>query len=249
MRSVEVVCPNARGRLETMPGSRRKPARERPEGLQDFATRHILRAIFTGELGPGDKLSPTKLADELEMSHIPVREALAGLSASGHVRRVPRVGFFVAELSLDYIEDVYHWRQVLEDEAHRIAIPKLSDADLARMRKIDEASSRRQIYSDRYIELRREFHFIPFERAGSDVLVDFLDRLWDASSRYQKLLANTDVSAEMLREQQIGLMEAFTARDVDLLTRRMGAHRGVTLEAIARMVSSLDPQGGARAGV
>ena len=129
-------------------------AGERPEGLQDFAGRQILRAIFSGELGPGDKLSPTKLAEELQVSHIPVREALSGLAASGQVVRIPRVGFFVAELSLDYIEDVYHWRRVLEEEAHRVVVRKLREPELSRMRDLNQQILDAPIYSERYIDLK-----------------------------------------------------------------------------------------------
>jgi DNA-binding GntR family transcriptional regulator len=214
-------------------------AGNRPEGLQDFASRQIVRAILTGAFGPGEKLSPTKLADELRISHIPVREALASLESSGHVVRVPRVGFFVAELSWDYIEDVYHWRQVLEDEAHRMAMPKLDDGDIARMRKLNQASTRTTKYSEKYLNTNREFHFVAFERAGSEALLNFLNRLWDASSRYQNVMSAVAVPRSLLRHQHDGLIEAFEARDVELVNARMAEHRGVTLTAIREIVERL----------
>jgi DNA-binding GntR family transcriptional regulator len=216
-------------------------ASERPEGLQDFASRRILRAIFSGELGPGRKLSPTKLAQEFEVSHIPVREALAGLAASGHVERVPRVGFFVAELSLDHIEDVYRWRRILEDEAHRIAVPNLDASDIARMRKINAMSARTAPYGERYIELRREFHFIPFQRVGSEILLDFLNRMWDASSRYMFLKSSlaSPANVRLVREQQQRLMEAFESQDPELVNARMADHRETTLGIIRERVSAL----------
>jgi DNA-binding GntR family transcriptional regulator len=197
----------------------------------------IMRAIMTGELGPGAKLSPTKLAAELQISHIPVREALASLESSGHVVRVPRVGFFVAELAWEYIEDVYHWRQVLEDEAHRMAIPKLDESDFTQMRKINLASARAPKYSEKYLDLNREFHFIAFDRAGSPTLIHFLDRLWDASLRYQNAMSSVAVPRSLLKDQHEGLIEAFEARDVDLVNARMAEHRGVTLSAIREMVA------------
>jgi len=223
-----------------MPSSKRTTnGAERPEALQDFASRHLMRAIVTGELGPGEKLSPTKLAEELGISHIPVREALAALEASGHVTRVPRVGFFVAELSLEYIEDVYHWRQVLEDEAHRIAVPLLDDDDLARMRKLNHGTARTVGYSNKYLDLNREFHFIPFERVGSETLLRFLNHLWDASLRYQNAMSNYPLPRNtLLREQHDGLIEAFEARDVDLVNARMAEHRGITMRAIRQIVSA-----------
>jgi DNA-binding GntR family transcriptional regulator len=216
----------------------KKNEADRPEPLQDFAARTLTRAILTGELRPGEKLSPTKLAEDLGVSHIPVREALSALEAAGHVVRQPRVGFFVAELTLDYIEDVYHWREVLENEAHRLAVPLLDDNDLARMRRVNAAARRTTSISGRYLDLNREFHFIAFERAGSATLLRFLNHLWDASLRYQNALSSVSGPHKHLTDQHESLVEAFEARDVKLVNARMALHRSGTLVAMRELVSA-----------
>jgi DNA-binding GntR family transcriptional regulator len=210
-----------------------------PEGLQVFVARRLMEDIIDGSLASGEKLSPTKLATEFGVSHIPVREALAALEADGYVRRVPRVGFFVAELSPEYIEDVYHWRQVLEDEAHRVAVPRLKDADLARMHKINDAINETgDARSNRFLDLNRDFHFVPFECAGSEVLLRFLNHLWDASARYLHTMDHARSSRAILRQHHDALLEAFEARDVNLVNARMAEHRAVTLQAIRKIASS-----------
>lgn len=208
---------------------------ERPEGLQGFVSRRLIRSIVTGELKPGERLSPARLAEELGVSHIPVREALAGLEAVGHVNRIPRVGFFVAEVSSADMEDIYHWRQYLEDEAHRLAVPKLTAEDLDRMRKLTRAMSKavKDKSSARFLALNREFHFVPFERAGSGHLLRFLNHLWDAASRYQNYtMADVRVPRSTQQEHHIGLMKAFEEQDVEAVNRWMVEHRDVTLQAI-----------------
>ncbi|MGI8722840.1 MAG: GntR family transcriptional regulator [Geodermatophilaceae bacterium] len=127
---------------------------DKPEGLQDFVLRR------------------------LGVSHIPVRKALVALEEIGHVRRVPRIGCFVAELSVEDLEDIHHWRQVLDDEAHRLAVRLLTDADLQRMRELNSAMAKAVRDSGQsLLALNRESHFIPFERSGSERLVRFLTRL------------------------------------------------------------------------
>jgi DNA-binding GntR family transcriptional regulator len=208
----------------------------RPEGLQDFVSRRLVRAIIAGELPPGERLSPARLAEELGVSHIPVREALAALEAVGHVTRVPRVGFFVAELSSEDIEDIYHWRELLEDEAHRLAIPRLTDEDLNKMREINAQMLKAvKERTTRFIGLNREFHFIPFERAGSPHLLRFLTYLWDAAARYQNAMAFVKVPKSMLQEHHQGLLEAFEARDIDAVNEWMRKHRAVTRDQVSRM--------------
>lgn len=208
----------------------------RPEGLQEFVLRRVSRDIVSGELVPGARLSPARLAEQLGVSHIPVREALVTLEEMGYVRRVPRIGFFVAELSVRDLEDIYHWRQVLEDEAHRLAVPLLTDADLTRMRELNKQMAKpARERSEQFFELNREFHFIPFHRAGSERLVRFLDRLWRNSSRYQQAMAYAKVPRSLAQDHHREIMKAFEARDIDLVNQWMARHRTVTLEKIREM--------------
>ena len=148
------------------------------------------------------------------------------------MRRVPRVGFFVAELSPKLVEDLYHWRQVLEDEAHRIAVPKLEESDLARMREINDSINRESMTGDnRFVDLNREFHFVIFERAGSEILLRFLNHLWDSAARYQTTMDRARVSRSLLRKHHDALIDALEARDVNLVNARMAEHRALTLQS------------------
>lgn len=208
----------------------------RPEGLQDFVLRRLSRDIVSGELPPGARLSPARLAEQLGVSHIPVREALVALEEIGHVRRVPRIGFFVAELSLEDLEDIYHWRQVLEDEAHRLAIPLLSDSDLQQMRDLNRDMAKAVRESGQtFLALNQRFHFIPFERSGSERLVRFLTRLWHNSSRYQNAMAYVKVPRSLVQDHHREIMRAFEARDVELVNDWMARHRRVTLEKMREL--------------
>ncbi|MBA3367872.1 MAG: GntR family transcriptional regulator [Geodermatophilaceae bacterium] len=203
----------------------------RPEGLQDFVLRRLSRDIVSGELPPGARLSPARLAEQLGVSHIPVREALVALEEIGHVRRVPRIGFFVAELSLEDLEDIYHWRQVLEDEAHRLAIPLLTESDLQQMRDLNRDMAKAVRESGQtFLALNQRFHFIPFERSGSERLVRFLTRLWHNSSRYQNAMAYVKVPRSLAQDHHREIMRAFEARDVERVNDWMDRHRRITLE-------------------
>lgn len=220
-----------------MAGSSIMNSEGRPDGLQDFVARRLAKAIASGDLPPGTRLSPARLAEDLGVSHIPVREALAALEAVGQVKRIPRVGFFVAELSTDDIEDIYHWRQVLEDEAHRLAVPKLEEADLAHMREINAnmLTAIKERNTPAWVELNRTFHFVPFERADSEHLIRFITHLWDAAARYQNTMAYVRVPKDTLQEHHDGLMRAFEARDVGAVNGWMAKHRGITLDAIRKI--------------
>ena len=218
----------------------------RPDGLQDFVVRNLVRAIASGELPPGTRLSPARLAEDLGVSHIPVREALAALEAVGQVKRIPRVGFFVAELSTEDIEDIYHWRQILEDEANRIAVPKLTEADLDQMRELNaRMAAAVSEHNNVFSEANRTFHFIPFRRSGSEHLVRFITHLWDAAARYQGTTAYARVPKPLLQEHHDAMMQAYEKRDAAAVNKLMAEHRGVTLESIKHMHSKAQDEAAA----
>ena len=64
-------------------------------------------AIITGGLAPGERLPIDRLADDLDMSPMPIREALHRLDSAGLVESVPHRGARVTELSIGDLHEVY----------------------------------------------------------------------------------------------------------------------------------------------
>ena len=206
---------------------------DQPEALLSYIEKRIKQAVVSGELKPGAKLSPSAVAADLGVSHIPVREALTSLAASGYLEHRPRVGFFVRVLSSDDLADIYHWREILEREAFIMAIPKLTGDDIeemsrlcGQMRKLTGPGQRRE-----YLNLNRQFHFIAFRRAGSDRLMRFLAYLWDVAAPYT---FTGLVDIDEARHDHEQMMDLFEARDVDGIIDLMARHRGQAVEAVAR---------------
>lgn len=74
---------------------------------------HIRLLIYSGELGPGDRLRQDDIARELGVSRIPVREAIIGLDREGWVTIEPHRGAFVNGLDRDGVEDHFRLYEVL----------------------------------------------------------------------------------------------------------------------------------------
>lgn len=215
-----------------MPLSQRR-RQDQPEALLSYIEKQIKQSVVSGELKPGAKLSPSAVAADLGVSHIPVREALTSLAASGYLEHKPRVGFFVRILSPEDLADIYHWREILEREAFTMAIPQLTGDDIeemrrlcGQMRKVSAPAQRRE-----YLALNRQFHFIPFRRAGSDRLLRFLTYLWDAAAPYTFTGLVDNEEAHRDHERMMG---RFEARDLDGIVELMARHRGMAVEAVAR---------------
>lgn len=91
----------------------------------------VLRAaILGGEFAPGEHLGETELADRLEVSRGPVRDAIATLAHEGLVLVEPHKGARIPLLSRRDVEEVFSLRLALEVLAGREAIRNATDADL-----------------------------------------------------------------------------------------------------------------------
>src|SRR6478736_5938002 len=92
-----------------------------------FETLH--QAIITGQLRPGTRLPIEELAEVLEMSPMPIREAVRRLDAAGLVENIPHRGARVTDLSVIDLSEVYEARMALEVLAIRRAAERFQDAD------------------------------------------------------------------------------------------------------------------------
>jgi DNA-binding GntR family transcriptional regulator len=98
--------------------------------------------ILAGRLEPGTELSEVALAREFGTSRGPLREALGRLASEGLVTITPRRGAVVAQLSREEFIDAYQVREALETLAVRLAVPLMSDAEIAHLRELCELMDR-----------------------------------------------------------------------------------------------------------
>lgn len=98
--------------------------------------------ILAGRLQPGAELSEVALARDFGTSRGPLREALGRLASEGLVTITPRRGAVVTQLTRQEFIDAYQVREALETLAVRLAVPLMSDAELAHLRELCELMER-----------------------------------------------------------------------------------------------------------
>jgi len=79
----------------------------------------VKQSIFDFQLLPGERFSENELAQQLQVSRTPVRQALFNLEREGYVEVLFRSGWQVKAFDFDYFEELYDLRIVLECEAVR----------------------------------------------------------------------------------------------------------------------------------
>ena len=99
----------------------------------------ILRdRILNGEYKTGQKLNELTLASELKISRTPIREALKQLELEGLVMSVPNKGVYVKGFSPRDIDDMFEIRLALEGLAIQLAIERMDEVHLTKIKEIFE---------------------------------------------------------------------------------------------------------------
>jgi DNA-binding GntR family transcriptional regulator len=101
--------------------------------LADQVKDWILERILSGDYAPDSRIVETQVARELGTSQAPVREALRGLEALGVVEITPFRGARVRRPSRQEIIEAYAVRSTLEALGARLAVPRVSDDDIAEL--------------------------------------------------------------------------------------------------------------------
>jgi DNA-binding GntR family transcriptional regulator len=123
-----------------MPGVPRQefgPAPERNQ-LRHSVAGTIRELIISGQAPPGDLLRLAPLAEQMDMSITPVREALLLLAQEGWLVQEPNRGFRVLPIRRNDVEDTYFVHQFVAGELAARAAVRAKPADVARLRALDE---------------------------------------------------------------------------------------------------------------
>ena len=202
------------------------------------AVEHVYRltraAILRGEYAPGSPLRMQELAERSGVSAIPVREALRRLEAERLVESVANKGARVAELSFPDLADAYRLRTILEVEAVRLALPSLTDDDLARARALKDEMTRllAEGAEDEGHEAHRRLHFLFYEKAGSTWLLHVIGTIWDHTERYRRLALQWGLDSGDLGRQHGEMLDSLGDRDLDRAIEGVRRHFEGPIRAI-----------------
>ena len=150
--------------------------------LRGLVADQLRAAILEGVYKPGEWLRQEKIAQELGVSQMPVREAIKELTAEGLIEHIPYRGARVIEFSVQDIDDLYAHRAFLEGFAARIAAENITAEEIDQLKhlqtQIEENLEPDQLST--YRQLNREFHGTIFRASRRAYLVRSLDQMWAA---------------------------------------------------------------------
>lgn len=190
--------------------------------------------VLTGRLRPGAQIVQESLAERYGVSRVPLREALKVLEGEGLVVHHAHRGYFVAELSLADLVEVYRLRALLEAEAITAAMANLDEGMLAdlvlRAEQLHGATTSDDV--SRTTDANRRFHFGLFEASGLPRLVRLLRQLWDATDAYRALYFTDRVNLQRVDREHTAILDAIRAGDAQRVIALHDEHRAHAVEAL-----------------
>lgn len=211
----------------------------RPQTSQEAVLDALRAAIAGGALQPGQQVVQEELAQRFGVSRVPIREALKILEGEGQVTYHPHRGYFVTELSIDNLVEIYRIRSLLETEAVLTAVPLLDDQDIERitvlLREVERVGRTGEI--GQLTAANRSFHFALFEASAMPRLVRMIRILWDATDVYRSVYFGDRRNRRRVHDEHRALMAALRSRDPQGAAQVLDEHRDHAVTAISRRLA------------
>lgn len=211
--------------------------------LADQVKERILEGILSGHYPPDSRIVETQIARELGTSQAPVREALRGLEALGVVEIAPFRGARVRRPSRDEILEAYVVRSTLEVLASRLAVPRLTDRDLAELRAHVDAmlAAARNNDGPRVAEADARFHGGIVELADNGTLAKVWRSLEPFSRTYLTLIA-PGADPQWSANLHVPILAALDRRNADAVVEAIERHFDDVRDNMARRWPADEPK-------
>jgi len=184
--------------------------------LQSIVHTRLCDLILEGELAPGESVTVASIAQALEVSPMPVRDAISRLMALGALTVISGRSIGVPLLGLDELDDMLRVRLEVEATAVRWATRNVDDGFLASLEKIlraMETAEANDAVKD-FIRSNYDFHFSIYRQAASPLLLQLISNIWLRINPHFHLL-HRHGHYRVSNHQHRKMFEALKSRDVD----------------------------------
>lgn len=196
------------------------------------------------------RLDERSMADQLNVSRTPLREALALLERDGLVEIRPRKGVFIVRKTLDEILEMIVAWAALESMAARLAAELASDAELKALRKHAMRHSESSALADlgEYSDANIKFHRMILEMSGCSLLSEIADGLFVHMHAVRRRALEENDRATRSVVDHAEIIEALEARDADLASRLVREHTMRLHNHVRRVWKKFEIKNESRAG-
>jgi len=197
--------------------------------LKDHIYPVLRSAIMEMDIYSADtnlRLDERKLAEQLQISRTPIREALAQLEREGFVEIKPRKGVYVRPKTLPEVLEIVTVWAALESMAARLVTQVASDKDIASLRKlgVKHSSDSNRAEIAEYSEANLKFHQRILDLSGCELLSSTAERMLQHmhAVRRRAMRENDRVSRSVV--DHMAIIEAIENREGELASMLVRDH-------------------------
>jgi DNA-binding GntR family transcriptional regulator len=217
---------------------------QRNKSLREQVYQALRTIILRGDLASGERIVETKLAQQLQVSRTPIREAIGQLQREKLIVSNPNGGFKVATLSIKDALQLYDCRIALERVSVVGACNSIDSEQLQQLEQYvitaeklttsKSKSGKSNRNSFQLLELDYQFHRLIAESSGNQWLLTLLEQVFDkmALLRLQTTQHNPEVLEIRLEHRQI--YQAIAQKDSNLAQQTIEEHLTASQARVAR---------------
>jgi DNA-binding GntR family transcriptional regulator len=215
----------------------------RSQPLHEQTYQALRAAILSGELNPGERLVETQLADKLQVSRTPIREAMRQLQRESLVTTDRNGGLCVTKISIADTTQLYDCRIALEQLSVAGAC---RNANLLQLKNLEQvliweenaiANNRRE-NSLGALENNTYFHHFLAEISGNIWLVSLLDQILDKISLLRVQMFYEERDIKFIHLEHLQVYEAIARRDSEAAVKAISSHLLASKERVLQRLKS-----------
>lgn len=210
-----------------------------PSSVNAAVYRGLCLRLMHGIYQAGQVLGIQELADELQTSTMPVREALRSLVAQKALEPMRSRSVRVPLITPERLNDLKNVRVLMEGQALVWAMPHLQGEKIEALAHLATEIQRSRTDLTSSLELNRQFHFLIYSAAQSPVSLGVIESLWLQSGPYlRKARELCGLGREQVDEHHYALVDALRAKDAPAAKRALERDVAWAFEAISNAQDS-----------
>ncbi|MER2090269.1 MAG: GntR family transcriptional regulator [Sporosarcina sp.] len=191
------------------------------ETLPSKIYRILREAIIKGQLKPGERLVQDELAKTLNVSRMPIREAIKQLAAEGYVTVEPHKGAVVKQFTIHELEEIYFLRAKFEPMAAAESLKLMSPQLVIQLRELNEKMKKTDD-TDEYVQLNIQFHHLLIKDCPWGKLNSIIENLWTGFPQQTPHLLPNQI-ATSINEHDL-MVEALANNNIELTCQLLEQH-------------------------
>ena len=217
----QMDSPKSSNTRTATPDMSRMANNEQEPSRSETAYQGLLKILISGELRPSDVIMERRIAERLQVSRTPLREAIRRLEGEKLITRQNAGTLVVSPMSTEDFLNILHVRRLLEGEAARRAAPRISLDELHKIREqMVAVRSGIQPAGTDPNSLGRQLHELIAQAASNPVLLSIIEDL----GKRTRLFMRVPERRSQVTDEHLAVIDALLLRDGEAARVAMEQH-------------------------